>query len=159
MSEPDKRDDRSEGGAYGNLFKIIDMIVFELNRTKRMFIIMILSVMIIPPVSLFISSVIFVPPFEQGYGLGGPQRGHLGDGGQPPSPDGPHGPNNINEFFERFFSTRNIPLIISIVWLGIGIRQWIVLSKWTRRYEEYKRRRDEIDRQFDKSLSGSGPNE
>src|ERR671930_692903 len=158
MGEPDvyggKRG-RQEG--YGNLFKIIDMIVFELNRTKRMFIIMILSVMIIPPVSLFISSVIFVPPFEQGYGPGGPQRGHLGDSGQPP-PGGPHGPNNVNEFFERFFSTRNIPLIISIVWLGIGIRQWIVLSKWTRRYEEYKRRRDEIDRQFDKGLSGGGPN-
>jgi NADH:ubiquinone oxidoreductase subunit 5 (subunit L)/multisubunit Na+/H+ antiporter MnhA subunit len=50
----------------------------------------------------------------------------------------------------------NIPLIISIVWLGVGIRQWIVLSKWTRRYEEYKRRRDEIDRQFDESLGGSG---
>ena len=36
-----------KSGAYGNLFEIIDMIVFELNRTKRMFIVMILSVMII----------------------------------------------------------------------------------------------------------------
>jgi|SRR5919199_4680344 hypothetical protein len=139
MSDSNKKDDRSESGAYGTLFKIIDMIVFELNRTKRMFLIMILSVMIIPPVALFISSVVFVPPFEQGYG---PATGH-------------RNLNSINEFFERFFSTRNIPLIISIVWLGVGIRQWIVLSKWTRRYEEYKKRRDEIDRQFDNSFSGT----
>jgi hypothetical protein len=154
MSEPNKKDDRSESGAYGNLFRIIDMIIFELNRTKRMFIVMILSVMIIPPVALFISSVILVPPFEQGYRAGGPEQGHLGGAAGPSG--GPHNLNSANEFFGRFFSTRNIPLIISIVWLGVGIRQWIVLSKWTRRYEEYKRRRDEIDRQFDESLGGSG---
>lgn len=133
------------GGAYGNLFKIIDMIVLELNRTKRMFIIMILSVMIIPPVALFITSVIFVPPFEQGLG---PQGGDLGH------PSGGGGPRSINEFFERFLSIRNVPLIISIIWLGFGIRQWFVLSKWTKRYEEYKRRRDEVDRKFEESLGG-----
>ena len=61
------RNNRStrKSGAYGNLFEIIDMIVFELNRTKRMFLIMILSVMIIPPFALFLSSIVFVPPFER----------------------------------------------------------------------------------------------
>ena len=136
MNDPDADgDERGERVGYGNLFKIIDMIVFELNRTKRMFIIMILSVMIIPPVSLFITSLIFVPPFEHG-GIGGP-------------------PDRTIGFIERFFSIRNVPLIISIIWLGVGIRQWFVLSKWTKRYEQYKKRRDEADRRFDESISGS----
>jgi hypothetical protein len=147
MGEPDvnggKRG-RQEG--YGNLFKIIDMIVFELNRTKRMFLIMILSVMIIPPVSLFITSVIFVPPFEHGGG-----GGRIGPGGG----DGTGSPDRTTGFLERFFSIRNVPLLISIIWLGIGIRQWFVLSKWTKRYEQYKKRRDEADRKFDESISGS----
>jgi hypothetical protein len=148
MGEPDVNGgERGGQGGYGNLFKIIDMIVFELNRTKRMFIIMILSVMIIPPVSLFITSVIFVPPFERG-GDGGRIGPGGGDGAGPP-------PDRTTGFLERFFSTRNVPLLISIIWLGVGIRQWFVLSKWTKRYEQYKKRRDEADRKFDESISGS----
>jgi hypothetical protein len=41
-----------------------------------------------------------------------------------------------------------VPLLISIIWLGVGIRQWFVLSKWTKRYKQYKKRRDEADRKF-----------
>ena len=138
MSDPDDASSGERGGkvGYGNLFKIIDMIVFELNRTKRMFIIMILSVMIIPPVSLFITSLILVPPFEHGGGEGGGF------------------PNRSISFEERFFSIRNVPLIISVIWLGVGIRQWFVLSKWTKRYEQYKKRRDEADRRFDQAIGG-----
>jgi hypothetical protein len=33
----------------GNIFKIMDEIIFQLNKTKKMFIIMILTIMIIPP--------------------------------------------------------------------------------------------------------------
>jgi hypothetical protein len=153
MAEHDEdggeREEGRQGGGYGNLFKIIDMIVFELNRTKRMFLIMILSVMIIPPVSLFITSVIFVPPFEHGGDGGGRIGPGGGDGAGPPPPDRTTG------FLERFFSTRNVPLLISIIWLGVGIRQWFVLSKWTKRYEQYKKRRDEADRKFDESISES----
>lgn len=132
MSSRDIKGDDDRGP--GNLFKIIDGIVFEMNRTKRMFMIMIISILIIPPVFLFVSSVILVPPFER------EQRpaGHLqGDGG-------------AGEFFIRLFSLRNLPLIISLVWLGVGIRQWIVLSDWTKRYERYRRRQAEIEKELDK---------
>ena len=111
MSEPNK----DQG--IGNLFKIIDGIVFQLHRTKRMFIIMILTVMILPPVSLFVASVYLEPPFGWG--------GH----GRPPPGMG---------FQDPYFSfVKQLPLIISIVWLGVGIYQWSVLSKWTKRYDKY----------------------
>jgi hypothetical protein len=118
MSEP------NEDKGLGNLFKIIDGLVEQMHRTKRMFIVMILTVMILPPVALFIASVYLDPPFG-GYGGGGY--------GRPPPPGvGPQDP---------FFSfVKQLPLIISAVWLGVGVYQWYVLSKWTKRYDRYKER-------------------
>jgi hypothetical protein len=134
-SEPDRDKD-----GYGNLFKMIDGIVFELNRTKRMFMIMILSIMIIPPVSLFVTSLLFVPPFE-----------HEGEH----SSLSERRPDGAGHFLQAFLSLRNVPLIISVVWLGVGIRQWFVISKWTKGYERYKKRRDEVERKLDEGSSGS----
>jgi len=111
LSEPSKKKD--EG--IGNLFKIIDGLVEQLHRTKRMFIIMILTVMILPPVMLFITSLVNEPPFP---GMG-----------RPPGLGYPPG---------SFLFVKQLPLIISIIWLGVGIYQWSVLSKWTKRYDRYK---------------------
>ena len=42
-------------------------------------------------------------------------------------------------YFGHYFGiARFDPFLISLVWLGVGIRQWFVLSKWTKRYERYK---------------------
>jgi hypothetical protein len=41
-----------------------------------------------------------------------------------------------------------IPIIggtVFLVWLGIGIRQWIVFSKWLRKFRLYKERQKEIE--------------
>ena len=42
-----------------------------------------------------------------------------------------------------------IIFVISLVWLGIGIRQWIVLSKWDKRYQQFKSKQEEIDKKFE----------
>jgi NADH:ubiquinone oxidoreductase subunit 5 (subunit L)/multisubunit Na+/H+ antiporter MnhA subunit len=110
----------------GNIFKIMDEIIFQLNKTKKMFIIMILTIMIIPPVALLFTSVIFDPPFEE------QEEKTQRDGPKP-----------------KFVIYRVIPLIISAVWLGIGIRQWIVLSKWTKKYDRYKKLQEKIDKKLD----------
>ncbi|MFL6485776.1 MAG: hypothetical protein ACJ70W_03735 [Nitrososphaera sp.] len=65
-----------------------------------------------------------MPPFEHGGG----ERTWVGVGGGAVPRDRTIG------FLERFFSTRNVPLLVSIIWLGVGIRQWFVLSKLTKRY-------------------------
>jgi hypothetical protein len=46
-----------------NLFEIMDGIIDQLNRTKKMFIVMILSIMIIPPISFVVSFALLGRPF------------------------------------------------------------------------------------------------
>jgi hypothetical protein len=47
-----------------------------------------------------------------------------------------------------FTITRNVPLIIGILRLGIGIRQWIVLSNWNKKYQKYKELQKKIDKEM-----------
>jgi hypothetical protein len=44
---------------------------------------------------------------------------------------------------------RIVPILISLIWLGIGIRQWFVLSKWSKKYERYKELQKRIDEKLD----------
>jgi hypothetical protein len=117
----DKDNNRSEE----NIFQIMDGIIAQLNRTKKMFIIMILTIMIIPPIAFALSFALLGPPFP------------FHDGG----PADRFGPG----FNPAFGIARMIPFLISIIWLGIGIWQWFVLSKWTKKYERYKELQKKID--------------
>lgn len=124
---------RAEEGSE-NLFKIIDGIIMQLNRTKRLFIIMILTAMIIPPLSFAIANALLDPP--GGYGP-------------------PRLPPGVRDFL------RQLPLMISIVWLGVGIGVWLNLSKWTKRYDRYKAMQEKIDRELaggEESDEGEPPN-
>ena len=45
-----------------------------------------------------------------------------------------------------------IPIIGGVVflaWLGVGIRQWIVFSKWLRKFRLYKERQKELENLLD----------
>jgi hypothetical protein len=39
-----------------------------------------------------------------------------------------------------------VPIIIVLVWLGIGIRQWFVLSKWDKKYKNIKNFKNRLTR-------------
>lgn len=108
-----------------NPFQIMDGIILQLNRTKKMFIIMILTIMIIPPIAFVLTFALLGPPFP------------FHDGGLHDR----FGPG----FNPGFGIARIIPFLISLIWLGIGIRQWFVLSKWTKKYERYKELQKKID--------------
>ena len=141
-----KNNDKKDNKRTENLFEIMDGIIDQLNNTKRLFIAMILTVMIIPP-------LIFVITF-----------GLLGPPGQP-SPPPPfqsgmeHHIGEHREGFNPLFTiTKNIPLIIGILWLGIGIRQWIILSKWNKKYQKYKELQKKIDEKIDNNEDDSNSN-
>jgi hypothetical protein len=61
----------------------------------------------------------------------------------PPAPPS-HGFGHAHNHF--FGLARLIPILISIIWLGIGIRQW---SKWTKKYERYKELQKKVDEKLD----------
>lgn len=117
----DKDQDQHE-----NLFKIMDGVISQINRTKKLFIIMIITTMIVSPVALLISAILFTPPFED-----------------TTEAQGQHG-----ERVHHFFPLRLLPAIVSAVWLAIGVRQWFVLSKWTSKYDKYKKMQEEIDKKL-----------
>lgn len=112
-------DDDDENTSRENIFQIMDGIIVQLNKTKKMFIIMILTIMIIPPITF----ALLGPPFP------------FHDRG-PPDRFGPG-------FNHAFGIARIVPFLISIIWLGIGVWQWFVLSKWSKNMSaigNYRRR-------------------
>jgi hypothetical protein len=129
----DNKNNNKNKHSQENLFQIMDGIIDQLNITKKIFIIMIITIMIIPPLSFVITFALFGPPFpfeHDGRTI------HERFGPQP-------------QFGHYFGIARFIPFLISLVWLGIGIRQWFVLSKWTRKYERYKELQRKIDQKLD----------
>ena len=121
----DTNRDKDNNRSKENIFQIMDGIIAQLNRTKKMFIIMILTIMIIPPIAFALSFALLGPPFP--FHNGGPAD-RFG-----------------SSFNPAFGIARMIPFLISIIWLGIGIWQWFVLSKWTKKYERYKELQKKID--------------
>jgi hypothetical protein len=130
-TDPNK--DRKEEDHKENLFEIMDGIILQLNKTKRMFILMIITILILPPISFVITFAVFGPPMFFNDGGMRHEGFRFGPGG----------------FGHGFALARLIPILIFIVWLGIGIRQWFVLSKWTKRYERYKELQKKIDEKLD----------
>jgi hypothetical protein len=135
MADPTDANNKKKEDHKENLFEIMDGIISQLNKTKKMFILMIITILILPPISFVITFAVFGPPmFFDNSNVGMRHEGfRFGPGG----------------FGHGFALARLVPILIFIVWLGIGIRQWFVLSKWTKRYERYKKLQKKIDEKLD----------
>jgi hypothetical protein len=114
-----------------NIFRIMDEIVHHLNRTKKMIILMIISIIIVLPATHIITFAL----------LGDT----IFDGGERPRFDRSGGPPDSPAF--RIVQAVVIGTIL--FWLGLGIRQWFVLSKWTKKYKQYKQLQKKIDEKLD----------
>ena len=114
-----------------NIFRIMDEIVHHLNRTKKMIILMIISIIVVLPATHIIT-----------FALTGDT---IFNGGERPRFDRFGGPPDSPAF--RIVQAVVIGTIL--FWLGIGIRQWFVLSKWTKKYKQYKQLQKKIDEKLD----------
>jgi len=133
MTDPAEADKVDKGDiSRENIFQIMDGIISQLNKTKKMFIIMILTIMIIPPIAFALTFALFGSPFHFN------EDREFAEGFD----DAPHIPPQVA-------LARIIPILVSLVWLGIGIRQWFVLSKWSKKYERYKELQKRIDAKLD----------
>jgi hypothetical protein len=104
--------DRREGTTRENLLEILDNVIHQLDFSRKMVIIMVLSFIIIVPIIAYI-------------GLMSQTTAGVG---------------------------RFIPIIggaVFLVWLGIGIRQWIVFSKWAQKYRMYKEVQQKVEESLD----------
>ena len=104
--------DRREGTTRENLLEILDNVIHQLDFTKKMVIIMVLSFIIVVPIIAYIGLL-----SQSTAGVG-----------------------------------RFIPIIGGVVflgWLGVGIRQWIVFSRWTQKYRKYKEEQKKVEESLD----------
>lgn len=110
--------------AHENLPEMIDNVIRQLDFTRKIIIIMVLSFIIVVPIIAYIG---LLSQSTAGVGV-------------------------------------YIPIIggaVFLAWLGVGIRQWIVFSKWLRKFRLYKERQKELEDllDFEKSHEGkSSPN-
>ena len=138
-----------------NIFETMDGIIFQLNKTKKMFIFMILTILIIPPLAILITVNVLDSPFDVRFEEHRQIRHELGL----PVSEQELTEEQIFQIEERykekhgglffFRGPQFVILLISLIWLGIGIRQWIVLSKFSQKYENFKKKQKEIDKKLD----------
>lgn len=141
MSSPKNNDHES-------IFEILDGMMLQLSRTKKMFMIMILTVLILPPAAILVVTSISEPPFEMQF------EGRL----QEKLVSGDITQEEYDDIKKKFghgkprhllHPPQLVILVVSLVWLGIGIRQWIVLSKWDQKYQQFKEKQKAIDKKFE----------
>lgn len=124
MSDMTDDDSSRKGTAHENLPEMIDNVIRQLDFTRKIIIIMVLSFIIIVPIIAYIG---LLSQSTAGVGV-------------------------------------YIPIIggaVFLAWLGVGIKQWIVFSKWLRKFRLYKERQKELEDllDFEKSHEGkSSPN-
>lgn len=124
MADPGKKGKQAE-----NIFQIMDEVVHQLNRTKKMFLLMIVSIIVVVPGTFIVT-----------FALAGGESFW----------NGPNGPNHAGPPDGSAFGiARAIVIVFVLAWIIIGVRQWFVLSKWTQRYELYKELQKKIDEKLD----------
>lgn len=109
----DMKDGGKKGTAHENLLEILDNVIHQLDFTKKMAIIMVLSFIIIIPISAVVIGVLSESNRDLGVAI------------------------------------PIIAVAVFFVWLGVGIRQWIVFSKWTKKYRLYKEKQRKLDESLD----------
>lgn len=123
MAEPTRESKPTE-----NIFRIMDEIVYQLNNSKRLLIIMIVATIVAIPVTHIVTFALLGDSFPEGDF----PRDRFGP------PPGVH-----------FGISQVVVIGIVLLWVGIGVRQWLVLSKWTKKYKQYKELQKKIDEKLD----------
>ena len=174
------------GNSSSSIFQIMDRIMKELNHTRKIFVFMFFSMMILPVTTIIIFMYTFEDPkidreelkanIQEFNLLSQKLKNQMIQLGNLESSDGQiklqsllnsedykQTINRIDELSQnelRLISdesqpnlhkkeVRLITFILSIIWIILGIRQYIILSSWGKRYNKFKKQQEEIDKKFD----------
>ena len=143
----------SNGDHHNSIFEIMDGMMFQLSKTKKMFMIMILTTLIIPPIALLAMTTTFDSPFNDRF----EQR--LEDRLNEQLRRGQITLDEANKIKNQMLDNQKgqvllqppqlVIFAISLVWLGIGIKQWLSISKWDKKYQKFKVKQEEVDKKLD----------
>lgn len=138
---------------HKSIFEIMDGMMFQLSKTKKMFMIMILTTLIIPPIALLAMTSAYDSPFTDRF------EKRLEDRLNEQLRRGQITLEEANKIKDQFLDQQRgqvllqpaqlVIFAISLVWLGIGIKQWLSLSKWDKKYQRFKERQRQVDKKLD----------
>jgi len=171
---------------HDSIFQIMDGIMSELNRTRKVFVFMFFSMMILPVTAIIIFMYTFDEPrvdrdelrtnIQEFNVLARKLKNqmvtseNLQQGEQEKelqslfnSQEYKQTINRIDELSQNELKLisnepktnlykkeiRLITFILSIIWIILGIRQYVILSSWGKRYGKFKRQQEEIDKKLD----------
>ena len=171
---------------HNSIFQIMDGIMNELNKTRKIFVFMFFSMMILPVTAIIIFMYTFDEPrvdrdelqtnIQEFNTLSQKLKNQMTtfENLQPDrqeqelqsllnSEEYKQTINRIDELSQNELELisnepktnlykkeiRLITFILSIIWIVLGIRQYIILSNWGKRYNKFKRQQEEIDKKLD----------
>ena len=136
-----------------SIFEIMDGMMFQLSKTKKMFMVMILTTLIIPPIALLAMTSAYDSPFNDRF------EKRLEDRLNEALRRGQISLDEANKIKSQFIDQHRgqvllqppqlVIFAISLVWLGIGIKQWISISKWDKKYQRFKEKQEQVDKKLD----------
>lgn len=176
----------SSNNDHNSIFQIMDRIMKELNHTRKIFVFMFFSMMILPVTTIIIFMFTFDDPkidrtdlqtnIQESNFLSQKLKNQMIQlENLPPSEkekelqlllNSVEYKNTVNRIDEltqnelKLISNdpknnlhkkeiRLVTFILSLIWIILGIRQYIVLSSWGKRYNKFKKQQEEINKKFD----------
>ena len=176
----------SSNNHHASIFQIMDRIMTELNKTRKIFVFMFFSMMILPVTTIIIFMYTFDDPkidrddfktnIQESSLLSQKLKNQMIQmESLPPSEkekelqsllnsvEYKNTVNRIDELSQNELNLisndpknnlykkeiRLVTFILSIIWIILGIRQYIILSSWGKRYNKFKKQQEEINKKFD----------
>jgi hypothetical protein len=114
-----------------NIFEVLDELIFHLNTTKSMFTLLIVSSFILAPLAIIVAAVITLHPAFLAVLL-----------------------NRLPAVGTIMIAFIGITVVLSAVWLAIGIKERAFFSSWNTRFSLFMSLRERIDRELEEAGSG-----
>jgi hypothetical protein len=113
----------------GNIFEVLDELIFHLNTTKSMFTMLIVSSFILAPLAIIVAAVISIHPAFLGLIL-----------------------NRLPGVGLMIIAFIVITVVLSAIWLGIGIKERAFFSAWNTRFSRFISLKERIDRELEEGV-------
>ena len=141
---------------HEGFFEIIDNAMNSLNVTKKMFLFMIITAVIVPPSLLIGLTITIEPPAESAKVM---RQNFLLE--QLKNED-----ISQEEYIREMERVKDMPMFVfgngmiihltilgvALSWLAYGVKQWFMLSKWQKKYEAFKAKRQETDKMLEEEF-------